>query len=331
VQRGPWALPARKEFPRLIAQALERRQAVSLATDAYRVVDDAADGLPGVVVDRYGDFGVLSPFSEEGTGEAPALADALLGAGLRGVYVKRRVRTDLRKAPKDELAPEAPLRGEPAPPDLVVTENGVRFHVDLTGGLSTGLFTDQRDTRALVCESAAGARVLNLFAYTCSFTVAAALGGASATTSVDLSQRALKRGHENLVLNGVSGSAHRLLRSDAVSFVGRARRRGDRFDIVIVDPPSFGTQKRGTFSVERDYAKVAEDSFAALAPGGRLVAVTNHLGTTRAALHAIVRKAAAANGVRIETIADLPMPADYCFRPDGQEPTKTVVVTLSER
>lgn len=331
VQRASWAFPARKEFPRLVAQALARRSTVSLATDAYRLVDDAADGFPGVVVDRYADFAVLSLFGEDGAAEAPALAEALLAVGLRGVYSKRRVRADLRKVPKDEVSPETPLRGEPASPDLVVTENGVKFRVDLARGLSTGLFTDQRDTRALVCESAAGARILNLFAYTCSFTVAAALGGATATTSVDTSQSALKRGHDNLDLNGVSGAAHRLLRADAQSFVRRARRRGDQFEIVILDPPSFGTQKRGTFSVERDYARVAEDSLALLAPGGRLVAVTNHLGTSRTALHGIVQRAALAIGVRIDTVVDLSMPPDYPFRPNGEEPTKTVVVTAGKR
>jgi 23S rRNA (cytosine1962-C5)-methyltransferase len=313
----------------LIAQALAQRSAISLVTDAYRLVDDAADGFPGVVVDRYGEFAVLSLFSENAASEAPAIADAMTASGLRGVYSKRRLRADLRRVPTEELSPEAPLRGEPAPRNLVVTENGMKFGVDLAGGFSTGLFTDQRDTRALVCESSAGARVLNLFAYTCSFTVAAALGGASSTTSVDTSKRALERGNENLVLNGADGSTHRLLRGDAVSFVERARRRGDRFDLVILDPPSFGTQKRRTFSVERDYAKVAEDSLALLDQGGRLVAVTNHLGTSQAALHTVAERAAAAAGVRIDGIVDLPMPADYRFRPGGEEPTKTVLVTIA--
>jgi len=301
---------------------------VALVTDAYRLLDDRADGLPGVIVDRYADFAVLSLFSAEAAAEAPALAEALVGAGMRGVYVKRRVRTDLRRIPKEELSPEVPLLGDPAPSDLVVTENGMQFHVDPAGGLSTGLFTDQRDTRAWVRASAGGARVLNLFAYTCSFTVAAALGGASATTSVDLSQRALARGHANLVLNGVAGAPHRLLRGDALSFVKRARRRNDRFDLVVLDPPSFGTHRRGTFSVERDYRRVTEDALGLLAPGGRLLAVTNHLGTSRADLHTLIHGAAAAARVRLDAIRDFSVPADHSHRPSGEEPTKTVLATV---
>jgi 23S rRNA (cytosine1962-C5)-methyltransferase len=169
--------------------------------------------------------------------------------------------------------------------------------------------------------------VLNLFAYTCSFTVAAALGGASATTSVDLSQRSLARGHENLVLNGVSGAAHRLLRGDAVKLVKRARKRRDEFDLVVLDPPSFGTHRSGTFSVERDYARIAEDVFALLASGGRLVAVTNHLGTSRAALRILIERAAASAGARLDRIRDLPMPSDHSHRPGGNEPTKTVIAS----
>jgi 23S rRNA (cytosine1962-C5)-methyltransferase len=322
-------LPPRGEFAGLVARALAKRAGVARATDAYRVVDDRADGLPGVVIDRYAEFAVLSLFTGEAEAEAAPLAGALIDAGIRGVYAKRRVRADLRRASKEELSPEAPLSGEAAPVDLVVVENGMKFRVDLSSGLSTGLFADQRETRAMVCESAAGARVLNLFAYTCSFTVAAALGGASTTTSVDVSQRALSRGNDNLVLNGVAGDSHRLLRGDAMSFVKRARRREERFDIVVLDPPSFGTNQRGTFSAPRDYAKIAGDVLALLAPSGRLVAVTNHLGTSRAALRAIIERAAASARVRLDGMLDLPMPADYVFRPNGEEPTKTVIVKVA--
>ena len=132
----------------------------------------------------------------------------------------------------------------------------------------------------------------------------------------------------NLVSNGMDGPAHRLLRGDVLSFVKRARRREDRFDLVVLDPPSFGTRRHGTFSVERDYGRVAEDTLALVAPGGRLVAVTNHIGTSRRALHALIENAAASACVRIHAIQDLSMPPDHVFRLNGEAPTKTVVASV---
>ena len=198
----------------------------------------------------------------------------------------------------------------------------------LDEGLSTGLFCDQRDNRALVRDLSRGARVLNLFSYTCSFTVAAGLGGAVETVSVDLSGRALERGEGNLALNGLGGPAHRLLRADALSFLARQVRGKAQFDCVILDPPSFGTRSRGTFSVERDYPSLLEQSLAVLRKGGRLLAVTNHRKTSPARFLAMIREAARARAREIATVRELPMPADYPHRPGGELPTKSALVTL---
>jgi 23S rRNA (cytosine1962-C5)-methyltransferase len=241
------------------------------------------------------------------------------------VYLKRRIKADLRHAPREGFAPELPIEGEIAPPDLVVKEDELTYRVSLGHGLSTGFFTDQREGRALVRRDAGGARVLNLFAYTCSFTVAAARGGAVETTSVDVSQRALTRGAGNLELNALGGPSHRILRADAVAFVARARRRGDLFDTVVLDPPSFGTHGKSTFSVEKDYARVCEDALALLSPAGTLLAVTNHQGTSRTKLRRMVLFAAERLGLSGGELADLAMPEDHPHRPLGFEPTKSVL------
>jgi 23S rRNA (cytosine1962-C5)-methyltransferase len=298
-------------------------------TTAYRVVDADGDGCAGIVVDRYDDWAVLSltePFSEE---DERALARVLEESFARGVYVKRRPRADLRRREREDLSPAAPIVGDAAPPELVVVEHGMRVRVALDDGLSTGLFTDQRDNRALVRGMSKDAVVLNLFSYTCTFTVAAALGGAAETVSVDLSQRALERGGENLALNDVQGPRHRLLRSDALQFLARAARKPPRFDVVVLDPPSFGTRQRGTFTVERDYAELAANSLSVLAPGGRLLAVTNHRKTSADRLRALIRDAAHAARRTIASQQDLPTPADHAARPDGAPATKSVLVTLA--
>src|SRR2546428_8149420 len=148
----------------LLGAALDCRAAVTAVTDAYRWVDDEADGFPGIVVDRYADYAVLF-VEEEPTTLVEALATAL-GECTRGVYLKHRRVGDPRRAVRGEIAPETPLVGEPAPRELVVAEHGVCFGVALADGMSTGLFTDQRENRQRVRTLSRGARVLNPFSYT---------------------------------------------------------------------------------------------------------------------------------------------------------------------
>jgi len=328
-------VPSSESFVRGSADALkvrldaafERRGTVRAYTEAYRWIDDAADGFPELAVDRYGDFAVLSVRSDDPGDTATTLAEAVLRCGVRGVYVKRRPRSDLRREKHGELAPQKPI-GESSPPDLAVHEGPFSFGVALADGLSTGLFTDQRDNRALVHASSRGRSVLNLFSYTCTFTVAAALGGARETVSVDLSKRALARGRENLERNGASGPQHRLIGADAFDWLARAERRADRFDVVILDPPSFGTRDKGTFSVDRDYGRLAEHCFRLLAPAGRLLATTNHRKTNSDAFRKVLSAAARSTGRTIAELRLLPTPEDHAHRIDGEPATKSVLVTV---
>src|SRR5207237_1792376 len=141
-------------------------------------------------------------------------ADALHELGAQGVYVKQRARADLRREAHAELAPKAPVAGEPVSVPLVVHEGNAKFGVTLDEGLSCGLFLDQRDNRARIAALSGGRRVLNLFSYTCSFSVYAALSFAAHVTSVDLSGHALGRGRENFSLNGLDPAAHAFVQGD---------------------------------------------------------------------------------------------------------------------
>jgi 23S rRNA (guanine2069-N7)-methyltransferase len=161
--------------------------------------------------------------------------------------------------------------------ELEVQEGPMRFIVNLSDRIDTGLFLDHRNTRARVRAEGAGKRMLNLFGYTGSFTVAAATGGARSTTTVDLSATYLDWAGRNLALNGVSGERHDLVRADCLRWMDAAR---ERWDLIVLDPPPHSTSKgmRGDFNVQRDQRRLLGGALALLAPGGVLYFSTNYKG-----------------------------------------------------
>jgi 23S rRNA (cytosine1962-C5)-methyltransferase len=163
----------------------------------------------------------------------------------------------------------------------VVREQGLLFEVNLSDFLDTGLFLDHRVTRLRVRQEAAGKRVLNLFAYTGAFTCYACAGGASATTTVDLSNTYLEWARRNLALNGVAeGPHHQVVRADCLAWLSQAARQGERYDLIICDPPTFSnsTSMDHDFSVGRDYPQLLQACRALLAEGGDVYFSTNFRG-----------------------------------------------------
>jgi 23S rRNA (cytosine1962-C5)-methyltransferase len=161
--------------------------------------------------------------------------------------------------------------------DFVVVEAGLRFRVNLEAYLDTGLFLDHRLLRALVRERAAGRRMLNLFAYTGSFTVYAAAGGAIASDTVDLSNTYLDWAAANFALNGLDPARHALIRADATAWLDVARAEGRRYGLVVLDPPAFSNSKAmtGVLDVQRDHPALVAAARRLLAPGGELFFSTN--------------------------------------------------------
>ncbi len=305
--------------------AAERRHALLRAKDdadattAFRLFSEEGDGVAGIAVDVYGEHLVVQlhdPALEESR-----ILEQLASLDARGIYVKRRPRAarDLASVDVSELAPPAPVRGEPAPDELIVREHGMPFLVRLGDGLSTGLFLDQRENRARLRAMSAGKRVLNLFAYTCGFTVAAALGGAHETLSVDASQRALDRGRANLALSSLAGAAHRLIVDDAFDALARLRKRGERFDLVCVDPPTFSTTKRSRWTSGKDWARLAEAVLAVVGEGGSVIATSNDRRMTQGAFRKYLRDGATQAGVPLERLVDLAPPLDFRAGP-GENP-----------
>ena len=179
----PVSLGAADELAARLEDAAVLRAPLARVTEALRLVNELGDELPGVTLDRYGDYAVLSVSTPEAERRARAIGDFLVGKGARGVYLTVRERGPTSERTGTEL--HAPLAGEAAPPRLVVEEHGMRLVVELGRGVQTGLFVDQRDNRKRVRELSRRARVLNLFSYTSSFGVAAALGGATQVVNVE--------------------------------------------------------------------------------------------------------------------------------------------------
>jgi 23S rRNA (cytosine1962-C5)-methyltransferase len=298
-------------------------------SDTFRIVNDLGDGLPGVCVDRYGDYAVLSLSSEEASDRRLELSDLLIELGARGVYSKQRARADLRREAHAELAPKEPLAGEAVPGALEVSEGSARFSVTLNEGLSCGLFLDQRDNRGRIAALCGGRTVLNLFAYTCSFSVYAALASAERVTSVDLSGHALARGRENFVLNGLDPTAHAFVQTDALEWLERAGKRGEKFGVVILDPPSFATSGKGkTFRVADGYQRALSLVFRVLESDGRVLAVTNHRKTSPLSFRKIAQEAAREAGREIIALKDLPSQLDCPPGPNGPFPAKSMLISI---
>ncbi len=269
----------RQWFVQRLQQAVAlRRHCISLEeTDALRLVNGEGDGLPGVTVDRYGDY-LLVQFYCQGWQrfQAPLVAALRNVYAPVGIYLKRRPQ-DTRQAEK--MADKAASRlvwGERAPLPLTVRENGLDFLVNLERGLNTGLFMDQRAHRVDLMARVAGKRVLNLFAYTGAFSVAAAAAGASRVTSVDVSANYLALARENFAINRLNPKRHRFIVADCFAALAEMAAAGECFDVVIMDPPSFSTTGKSRFTTSAGTARLVELALAVLSPGGLLVTSSNH-------------------------------------------------------
>jgi 23S rRNA (cytosine1962-C5)-methyltransferase len=291
---------------RALEAALASRQALGLPsvdTEAYRLVH--AEGEGAVTVDVYGKFALASFYEDIDEAWLDALA-----AHFDGVYLKHRPKqaNEVGEDERKQRAPTQAVRGQDAPATLVIRENGVPFEVRLGDGFSSGLFLDQRENRAHLMRLAPGKSVLNLFAYTCGFGLVAACAGASRTVNIDVARNVLERGRANYALSRLDGE---FLARDVLDTLPRLHKRGERFDLVVIDPPSYASTKRGRFRVERDYPELAKLAFELLADGGTLLACLNHHKLTEHELGQAVRRGAGQAGRTIRALDFAPVPADH--------------------
>lgn len=274
--RSPEARLDEAAIAAIVERALELRDAWfggDPETTAYRACNGEGDRAPGIVIDRYGSAAVLRL---DGAFLEPWIDR--LKKPLFAALARRGVESlGLRAAPSAGAKKLRPLAGAEPPDRVIVRESGALMEVDLAEGQKTGAFLDQRENRARVRALAArmsttGARVLNLFSYAGGFSIAAALGGAGKVTSVDVAAAAHATAQRTFRANGVDPSRHAFVAADVFAFLDQAKARGDRYDIVISDPPSFAPSERAKPRAVAAYRRLHAAAASVVAEGGVLCA-----------------------------------------------------------
>lgn len=319
------------ENPRL---AIRHQMIDAQSTNAYRVIHGASDGQAGLFVDRFGDWLLAQSERPLTNQQQTLLKNSMRDLMCRGVYHKL-LRKEVQKAGVVEASPQ-PICGEAAPPQWTIRENGLQYAIRFSEGYSVGIFLDQRDNRRRLLTGyvapefrlANGGEILNSFAYTCAFSVAAAKAG-SRVTSLDLSRGYLDWGKENFQLNGLDPAQHDFIYGDAFDWFRRLAKQNRPFDAVLLDPPTFSRSKEGTFQAERDYGKLVAAALPLIKRNGVLFASTNAAKLKpEDYLKSIAQSVAAANR-KILQQHYVPQPPDFPINREQPGYLKTVWMRLS--
>jgi 23S rRNA (cytosine1962-C5)-methyltransferase len=261
-------------FKRRVQRAIAHRAKMVHDTRATRLIFGEADGLPGLIVDYYvddaGERGQLvCQFMATGVESwKEAIVQALVQTtGCPNVYE----RSDVSIRQKEGLEPLTGVLAGDAPPEtLIASECGVRYHVDVQNGHKTGFYIDQRDNRVLVRQTAADRDVLNCFCYTGGFSLAALKGGARRVVSIDSSGEALALAQKNVAANGFDPQRAEWLDADAFKTLRRLHEEGERFDLIVLDPPKFAPSREHVDRAARAYKEINLTGLRLLRPGGLL-------------------------------------------------------------
>lgn len=255
------------------------KQLQESGTNCYRLFSGTREGIPGLVIEVFGETAIFQQFVGQEAfqeNELKEIAEEVLSRfSLRSVQLKKFIEDRSSRLGDEDLLPKTPLTGQQSEEAFTVKENGLSFEIRPFDGFSAGLFLDQRENRKFIQSQARGKKVLNAFAYTCGFSVSAAKGGGS-VTSVDLSQKYLNWGKRNFELNGLDPASHRFYAWDIFEYLKKTKKQEERFDLIILDPPSFSRSKQGTFSLKKDWEKLLEVSLHVLSPQGLLFYSCNY-------------------------------------------------------
>ncbi len=293
-------------FRRRVEAALALRREAGLS-DAFRVVWSEADGLPGLVVDRYGEVAVIQCLTLGMVRSRPSIVEALRAlGGVSALYGHD-------EATAGRLEGFEPLQGwidAPGPPEVEIREGPCRFVVQIEGGQKTGFYLDQRENRALVASLAPGRRLLDVFCYSGAFACQGLVAGAVGAVGVDSSPEALALARRNLALNGAEARAE-LREGNGFDLLRTMERGGERFDLVVLDPPPFTRTKTALEAAARGYKEINLRALRLLHPGGILATFSCSHHVEPAFFEEICRAAAADAGVTVRVLATLGQSRDH--------------------
>ena len=310
-------------FEMLFRQAKEKRSAYYQddLTTAFRLFNQEGDGFGGLTVDLYGDYAVFSWYNSYVYQIRQTISEAFrqVFPEVLGTYEKIRF--------KGLDYESAHVYGQEAPDFFTVLENGVLYQVFMNDGLMTGIFLDQHEVRgSLVDGLAMGKSLLNMFSYTAAFSVAAAMGGASQTTSVDLAKRSRELSQAHFQANGISTDEHRFIVMDVFEYFKYAKRKGLTYDVIVLDPPSFARNKKQTFSVAKDYHKLISQSLEILNPEGIIIASTNAANVSRQKFTEQIDKGFAGRNYQI--LNKYGLPADFAYNKKDESSNYLKVISM---
>ncbi len=310
-------------FETLFRQAKEKRSAYYQddLTTAFRLFNQEGDGFGGLTVDLYGDYAVFSWYNSYVYQIRQTISEAFrqVFPEVLGAYEKIRF--------KGLDYESAHVYGQEAPDFFTVLENGVLYQVFMNDGLMTGIFLDQHEVRgSLVDGLAMGKSLLNMFSYTAAFSVAAAMGGASQTTSVDLAKRSRELSQGHFHANGISTDEHRFIVMDVFEYFKYAKRKDLTYDVIVLDPPSFARNKKQTFSVAKDYHKLISQSLEILNPGGIIIASTNAANVSRQKFTEQIDKGFAGRSYQI--LNKYGLPADFAYNKKDESSNYLKVISM---
>lgn len=297
-------------FKRALQKAVNKRSVLMKAEDttAFRLFNGEGDGIGGFTIEYFDGYLVINWYSKGIYSFSEEILEAIEGViEYKGIYEKKRFNTDGQYVEDDDF-----VKGERAPSPLIIKENGVNFAVHLNDGAMVGIFLDQREVRKTIRDKyAKGKTVLNTFSYTGAFSVYAALGGAVKTTSVDLAKRSLPKTTEQFNVNNIDEKTQVILVEEVFHYFKYAKKKNLKFDVVIMDPPSFARSKKVTFRAEKDYTSLVSDAIAITEKDGLIVASTNAATFGMDKFKGFIDQAFKENKVKYKIVEEFSLPSDF--------------------